>query len=63
MIGLQYKITAPVYDDYNEGLLPETNLVEVVSKNKNSVILKNIELDFTYEQSYSMLMNCVIEKN
>lgn len=60
MIGTQYRIISPVYDDYNEGLSPETDVVEVISKAKNSLILRNVELNFTYEISHSMLMNCDI---
>ena len=61
VIGSQYKITEPVYDDYDEGLNPETDLVEVVGKNRFGFILKNIDHNFTYERTFQHLMNCEIE--
>ena len=36
--------------------------VEVVSKNKNSLILRDIEHDFTFERTFSHLMDCEIEE-
>ena len=62
MVGSQYKITEPVYDDYDKGLQPETDLVEVVSKNKYGFVLRNIEHNFTYERTFQHLMNCEIEE-
>ena len=62
MVGSQYKITEPVYDDYDEGLQPETDLIEVVNKTRYGFILRNIENDFTYERTFQDLMTCEIEE-
>ena len=62
IIGNKYKISHPVYDDFNEGLKPDIEIIEVIKKYKNSFLLKNIELDFTYEISFEMLMDCIIEE-
>ena len=62
IVGKRYKVTEAVYDDYNEGLQPETDVVEVISKTKNSVILKNIEHNFSYERTYQHLLTCNIEE-
>lgn len=61
VVGVIYYITEPYYDDFNEGLSPETSLVEVIKKTKNSLILKDIEHNFTYERSFKHLMDCIIE--
>jgi hypothetical protein len=58
MVGSQYKITEPDYDD--EGF--DTDVVEVMSKNKSGFILKNIDHGFTYERTFQHLMTCVIEE-
>lgn len=60
LIGARYKITEPVYDDFDEGLKPETDLVEVLNKTKFGFVLKNIEHNFTYERSFQHLMDCKI---
>ena len=60
MVGSQYKITEPVYDDYDEGLQPETDLIEVVNKTRYGFILRSIEHDFTYERTFQDLMTCEI---
>lgn len=60
MVGSQYKITEPDYED--EG--PEINkpsIIEVVKKMKHGFILKDIEHNFTYERTFQYLMNCEIE--
>lgn len=61
MVGTQYKITEPDYED--DG--PEINkssIVEVVKKMKYGFILKNIEHNFTYERTFQHLMSCEIEE-
>ena len=37
IVGYKYKITEPVYDDYDEGLEPETDIVEVIKKSNKGV--------------------------
>jgi hypothetical protein len=62
IVGKRYKITWPNYDDYEEGLDPETDIVEVISKNRiDGYVLKNIEHDFTFSKQPSMLGDCDIE--
>ena len=60
IVGLKYRIIEPVYDDYDEGLIPESNIVEVIKKNKNGYILKNSN-DFTYQITFQNLLDCIIE--
>lgn len=62
LIGNKYKITSPNYDDYDEGLLPEISIVEILQKNKHGILVKNIELDYQYELKYHILMTCKIEE-
>ncbi len=57
MIGYQYKLTEPDYDDVGV----ETDIVEVIKKTSYGLILKNIEHGFTYERTFQHLMNCKIE--
>ena len=44
----------------NQGLKPETNLVEVISKDKTGIMLKNIKYDYTYKRTYQHLLTCKI---
>lgn len=62
MTGSKYKITEPAYDDFDEGLQPETDIIEVVNKTRYGFILRNIEHDFTYERTFQHLMTCEIEE-
>ena len=62
LVGNKYKITEPCYDDYIEGLKPETYVVEVISKKRFGFILKDIENDFTFERTFQHLINCKIEE-
>jgi hypothetical protein len=62
LVGSHYKITEPVYDDYDEGLQPETDIVEVINKTRYGFILRNIEHNFTYERTFQHLMTCEIEE-
>lgn len=62
IVGEKYKITHPIYDDYNEGLSPDIEIVEVFKKTRDGFILNNIACDLKYEIKYNMLMNCEIEK-
>ena len=62
IIGEKYKFTWKVYDDYDEGLKPEIDIVEVLNKNSYGFIFKKIELNYTYQITFSLLMDCEIEK-
>lgn len=62
IVGKKYKITWPNYDDYEEGLEPEINTVEVIGKNKvDGYVLKDIEHDFTFTKHPNMLDDCEVE--
>lgn len=63
MVGERYKITEPVYDDFDEGIEEETDLVEVINRIGNKLILKSIEHGFTYERDFQYLKECKIEKD
>ena len=60
IIGEQYLITEPIYDDSDSG---EPELVEVVSKTNSGYVLKSIQHNFTYSRTFSHLNACeIIEK-
>lgn len=60
--GFKYRIEYPCYDDYDEGLIPEVVVVEVIRKLGNGFLLKDLELNITYESTFKILMDCKIEK-
>lgn len=60
--GHKYKLTHPCYDDYDEGLEPEVEEVEVIKKTQYGFIFKNVEHGFTYQMPFSILMECEIEE-
>lgn len=62
IVGDKYKITHPVYDDYDEGLKPEIEAIEVFMKNSYGYIFKSLDYDLTYQITFNLLMNCEIEK-
>lgn len=57
IIGNKYRITHPNYDELEE---PEIEIVEVIQKHNNGFLLKNN--DSTYELSFNVLRNCIIEE-
>jgi len=59
MVGSQYKITEPDYD--NDGREPY--VVEVVKRMKHGFILRDIEHNFTFERTLQHLMTCEIEED
>ena len=61
IVGSKYKITHVVYDDYDEKLEPESEIVEVIKKNRTGYVLKNMEFNYSYEITFSMLLDCEIE--
>lgn len=61
-IGGYYKITYPLYDDYDEGLTPEIDEVEVVGKNQLGLIFRNIETNYEYQVTFKELMSCEINE-
>jgi len=61
IVGNRYKITEPCYDDYDEGIEPETDIVEVIKKTQHGFIFKNIEHNFTYVRTFNHLLDCKIE--
>jgi hypothetical protein len=60
-IGCVYKITQPVYDDFNEGLQPEIVEWLVIKKMKSGFLMEHVEHKFTTEFSFEELLNCTIE--
>jgi hypothetical protein len=58
LVGSQYKITEPDYDDVGE----EPYIVEVVKQMKHGFILRDIEHNFTFERTFQHLMTCEIEE-
>jgi hypothetical protein len=52
MVGSQYKITEPNYDNDGE----EPYVVEVVKKMKHGFILRDIEHNFTFERTFNELL-------
>jgi hypothetical protein len=62
IVGKKYKITWPCYDDFDEGLEPEVDVMEVVEKNKaDGYILKHSEHGWTISRHPQMLKDCEIE--
>ena len=57
IVSNRYKITEPCYD---EGLEPETDIIEVIKKTNTGLVLRNIEHNFTYERSFEHLLTCEI---
>jgi hypothetical protein len=60
IVGYQYIITEPIYDESDLGI-PE--LVEVVTKTNSGYVLKSINHGFTYSRTFSHLNACEIEEN
>jgi len=61
IVGNKYEIIEPNYDDYDEGLSPEVEIVEVIKKTNQVITLKNIQHGFTYNRNYSHLLTCDIK--
>jgi hypothetical protein len=62
IVGKKYKIVWPVYDDYEEGLEPEVDVMEVIGKNKvDGYILKNVDHGWTINRHPNMLTDCEID--
>jgi hypothetical protein len=61
-VGNRYKIDRPVYDDYDEGLGPDIEIVEVLSIDEDGYQLKNIEFNFEYHLYFHMMEDYIIEK-
>lgn len=58
MVGSQYKITEPDYDNIGG----ESYVVKVIKKMNHGFILRDIEHNFTFERTVQHLMNCEIEE-
>lgn len=61
MVGSQYKITEPDYEDGGSEI-NKPSIVEVIKKMKHGFILRDIEHNFTYERTFQHLMTCEIEE-
>lgn len=62
IVGSKYKIIEPNYDDYNEGLEPIIEYVEVVKKMKNDFLLRSLINNIEYVKDFRSLMECDIEE-
>jgi hypothetical protein len=60
LVGQKYKIIWPNYNDYEESLDPEVEEVEVIRKNGDEYILKNIKVGNTYSKRVNFLKDCEI---
>lgn len=60
MIGGKYKITYPVYDDYNENLEPESDNVQIIQRQKNAFLVRDIENNIQFALLFTILMECDI---
>jgi hypothetical protein len=56
LVGSQYKITEPDYDDIGQN----PYIVEVIKQMKDGFILVDIEHNFTFERTFKHLMTCEI---
>lgn len=61
IVGKKYRITHPCYDDYDEGLEPEVEEVEVLRKLNNGYLFKN-QYDNEYTTDLNWLNDCEIEE-
>lgn len=57
-VGFKYRITEPDYD--SDGADPYN--VEVIKRTVSSVILKDIDYNFTFERTFQHLLTCKIEE-
>ena len=62
MVGHQYQITHPCYDDYDEGLKPEVDNIEVVKRWGDNLIIKDIDNGHTRQTRFGMLDDCEIKE-
>jgi hypothetical protein len=65
MVGYQYKITEPDYDDnYGEKhtIGEESYIAEVIKQIKYGFVLRDIKHNFTFERTFQHLMTCEIEE-
>lgn len=60
IIGQQYFIIEPIYDDSDSG---ESELVEVVTKTNSGYVFKSIKHNFTYSRTFSHLNTCEVIEN
>lgn len=58
LVGFQYEITEPDYDDVGE----DSYIIEVIKKMKHGFILKDVKNNFTFERTFQHLMTCEIVK-
>ena len=62
LVGQKFEITEPCYDDFDEGLEPETSKVEVIKRENGVITLKDLDHDFSYTRRFSMLTDCEIKR-
>lgn len=57
IIGKTYKIIFPCYDDYDDGLESEVDVVIVTEKNKSNILAHSMNSDNTYSFGYRNLLD------
>lgn len=62
VVGEKYKITNPVYDDFDEGLEADIDIVTIDKKLQYGFIVTDEKHNQQYELKFDYLMNCEIEK-
>jgi len=65
MIGSKYKITEPFYEDFDGeyNSEPESEIIEVIKKTKNSFLFKDTKYNVKFERDIRYLMECEIEED
>lgn len=62
IVGEKYKITHPVYDDFDEGLEAEIDTVTIDKKTQDGFIVTDEKFNQQYELKFNYLMTCEVEK-
>ena len=60
IVGKTYKIIFPCYDDYNEGLEPNIDIVIITAKNKDGILALSMNSDNNYTLNYKLLADSEI---
>lgn len=62
IVGEKYKITHPVYDDFDEGLEAEIDTVTIDKKLQYGFLVTDEKYNQQYELKFDYLMTCEVEK-
>jgi hypothetical protein len=61
-VGGSYKITWPNYDDYEEGLTPDTSKVTILARYPNSFLIVDLQHNVEMEIKFNVLVDCELEQ-